>query len=638
MSRGETELLQESSHSETVESVKSNTITAEEEKKAKGHLYSILFSDCLAKIAVLPSLAIGSTPIFFYLVFGNFFNIIADKSMPLDDKWKDLTMCFIYFGFIVIADGILKIVNNLLWYRIGSKLSVRIRQDLFHAMMRSEVSFFDVNPVGGILTLLSEDAQLVQDAFGPAKAQQFSSIGQFLFGIILAYVYSWRFALITTAAIPVMFGGMGIFMPGIKRHSASKFAHVSASMTIAEEAVTGIRTVKTFNREEKDINRFMAEVEAGGRDEVAIVVFLSFGFTILWIVLWGSSIGNLYYGGRQVVDGKIDVGDLFAVFGFTLMGSFGVLNTQGTMQGEQKAIAAGARILKLSRHVPKVPFEGGEIIEDFKGHIEFRSVSFKYPARDVSVLADVSFEVQPGQMAAFVGHSGSGKSTIVQLLERFYDVTSGMILLDGRDIKSLDPRWLHRKIALVAQEPVLFRGTISENIRYGRRDATDAEVAAAAEIANAKKFIEKMTKGYDEPVGNKGGSLSGGQRQRIAIARAVITDPVILITDEATSALDAASEKKVQIALNKVMEHRTAVVVAHRLSTIRNAHTIYVFENGEIKETGTHEELLNMNGVYFHLVQRQLEKGETERGEKNAHVEDHQDRDWDADPELSEST
>jgi ABC-type multidrug transport system fused ATPase/permease subunit len=313
----------------------------------------------------------------------------------------------------------------------------------------------------------------------------------------------------------------------------------------------------------------------------------------------------------QIIDGKITAGDMFSVVGYSFMGAFGFLSITGTFEAEQKAIAAGARIIKLSEHVPKVPFEGGDIIEDFHGHIEFRAVSFKYPTRDVYVLQNVSFEVQPGTIVAVVGHSGSGKSTIVQLLERFYDIDEGQILLDGHEIQTLDPRWLHRKIGLVSQEPVLFEGTIRENICYGHHDATDEEVIAAAEVANAKKFIERMADGYDQMVGGKGNTLSVGQRQRIAIARAVITNPVILITDEATSALDAASEKKVQLALDKLMVNRTAVVVAHRLSTIRNAHQIHVFEDGEIKERGTHEELLKLNGVYFQLIQRQLQK---ERG------------------------
>jgi ABC-type multidrug transport system fused ATPase/permease subunit len=233
-------------------------------------------------------------------------------------------------------------------------------------------------------------------------------------------------------------------------------------------------------------------------------------------------------------------------------------------------------------------------------------VSFKYPTRDAYVLKNVSFVVESGRMVALVGHSGSGKSTCVQLIERFYDVTEGIILLDDRDITTIDPRWLHRKIGLVAQEPVLFQTTIRENILYGNHDATEGQILEAAEIANVKKFVEKFPHGFNELVGEKGTAMSGGQRQRIAIARAVVKDPVILLTDEATSALDAASEKKVQNALNRVMQGRTAVIVAHRLSTIRNADIIYVFDQGEIKEYGKHDDLVQAGGCYFNLVQRQL--------------------------------
>ena len=580
----------------------------EQNSKARGHLYSVMFKDCQAKFAIIPSLLLGAIPILLYLVFGEVINIFADQSVSVDERYNRLWHHCLYFVGIALGAGLFKFLDSLLWIRIGSILSVRIRHELFTNMMHSEVSFFDVNPVGGILTLLSEDAQLVQDAFGSLKGQQISNLSQFLVGIIMAYVYSWRLALIVTATIPVIMLVMGAFMPKVIKLSNDKFAHLSASMTIAEEALASIRTIKTFNREEKEEERFVYEMECETKSAVKIGVLMTTMMSIVMLVLWGTMIGNLYYGARLVVDGKLDIGKLFSVFGFTMFGCFGLLMLQGSMQSEQKAIASGARILALAQHQPTIPFEGGEIIDDFKGHVEFRNVSFKYPTRDVYVIRNVSFEVKPGQMAALVGHSGSGKSTIVQLIERFYDVEEGMILLDGKDIKTLDPRWLHRKMGLVAQEPTLFQCTIADNIKYGARDATMAEVEAAAEIANAKKFICKLSKGFDEMVGEKGSSLSGGQKQRIAIARAVIKDPVILITDEATSALDAASEKKVQLALDKVMENRTAMVIAHRLSTIRQADVIYVFDTGEIKEVGTHESLLALRGVYYNLVQRQLSK------------------------------
>jgi ABC-type multidrug transport system fused ATPase/permease subunit len=274
---------------------------------------------------------------------------------------------------------------------------------------------------------------------------------------------------------------------------------------------------------------------------------------------------------------------------------------------ENNAISGGTRILKLSKYQPLIPFEGGEIIEHFRGEIEFQNVSFRYPSRDIYVLKNVSFKVRPGQIAALVGHSGSGKSTCVQLIERFYDVTDGFILFDGRDIRTLDPRWLHQKIGLVAQDPVLFHTTVRTNIMYGTWNASEEDVIAAAKSANIADFIETLPRKYDEMVGEKGSSLSGGQKQRIVIARAILKDPAILVTDEATSALDAESEKKVQLGLERVMENRTAVIVAHRLSTIRNAHVIYVFDDGEIKEFGTHDELVARKAYYYNLVSRQLE-------------------------------
>jgi ABC-type multidrug transport system fused ATPase/permease subunit len=337
-------------------------------------------------------------------------------------------------------------------------------------------------------------------------------------------------------------------------------------------------------------------------------------FTLVMIIIWGMVLGNLYFGATLVQksvankDNSFLIGDLMSCFGFTMFGTMGLIMLQATLQGEQKAIAAGARIIKLTRHIPALNFEGGIQPDDFKGHIIFKNVTFRYPTRPVDVLKNISFEVQPGACVALVGHSGSGKSTCVQLIERYYDVSDGILLIDGKDIKEYDPRWLHRKIGLVSQEPTLFATTIKENIKYGKTEATDEEIEKAAETANAKKFIDRLEKGYDTMVGEKGVQMSGGQRQRIAIARAVIKNPAILITDEATSALDAGSEKKVQQALDKIMIGRTAVIVAHRLSTIRNAQTIYVFEGGEINEQGTHEELVAKKGVYFKLVPRQLSK------------------------------
>ncbi|XP_063963390.1 ABC transporter B family member 1-like [Lytechinus pictus] len=293
-----------------------------------------------------------------------------------------------------------------------------------------------------------------------------------------------------------------------------------------------------------------------------------------------------------------------------------------------KAVGASERIFMLMDRKPEIPEEGGQEIMDFNGEISLEGVSFTYPSRPESkILQDVSFDVQPGQMVALVGPSGGGKSTIVNLLERFYNPDSGQVKFSGVDLASLDPRWFRQRISLVSQEPVLFACSIRDNIAYGR-NATDDEIYEAAKMANAHDFVTGFEKGYDTLVGERGIMLSGGQKQRLAIARALIMDPTILLLDEATSALDAESEHLVQEAIDRAMVGRTVLVIAHRLSTVKHASQVIVIKKGKIAERGTHDELLNKGGVYKKLVLRQLSTGGQGGGvgmvstEKNGNLED----------------
>jgi ABC-type multidrug transport system fused ATPase/permease subunit len=281
----------------------------------------------------------------------------------------------------------------------------------------------------------------------------------------------------------------------------------------------------------------------------------------------------------------------------------------GTISQESKALESAKRIFDLVDEIPAVPPDGGRIIPEFRGDIELQNVWFKYPTRAAWVMKDVSMKISAGEIIAVVGHSGSGKSTLVQLLLRFYEVTQGRVLLDGVDIRQLDPRWLHQVVGVVQQEPILFAMTVRENVCYGvpeEQYISDDEIYRHLEAAQAKHFVGKLPEGLDTLIGEKGSTLSGGQRQRIAIARTMIREPTVMITDEATSALDAQSERKVQLALDEVMKGRTSIIIAHRLGTIRAAKMIYVFESGELVESGTHEQLVERQGSYFTLVQRQL--------------------------------
>ncbi|KAH0790555.1 ABC transporter family protein [Histomonas meleagridis] len=598
-----------------------DNLSSEEKAHARNKLYGMLFSDWLAWVALIPALGIGVLPSIFiwlgtpaidaitdwqYSIFRNqffpeYYTEVYDPMPLIETQIKKMAI-------VVAVMAVLQFFITMLWTQIGSRVTVRIKTQMFSNMMRSDVKFFDVRPVGDILTLLSEDAESVQLSFGKVKGVQAASLSQGVTGVVFAFVSGWDIALIMLICVPLIAIVLGIIVPSILRNSDDKFHYTSQSMTIAEETLASVRTVRGFNREEYEIGRFAEATKNASKHERNISLILSVFLLFVLCIVVANVLCDFYYGAVKVDNNDLTLGELLSIFVYTVLGALSIVSLQGTMQGEQKAIASGTRIMRVMEYESAINFDGGTKIKNFKGKIEFRNVSFKYPTRDAYVLKNVSFIIEPDQTGALVGHSGSGKSTCVQLLERFYDVTEGQILLDGHDIRTLDPHWLHKKIALVSQEPILFRTTIANNLRYGAKKASQKELDAAVEVANATKILTKLENGYDTIAGDKGTSLSGGQRQRIAIARAVLMKPRILICDEATSALDAKSEKKVQLALDKVMEGCTAVIVAHRLSTIKNADVIYVFDSGEILESGKHEELLQRKGPYYNLVKRQLSK------------------------------
>ncbi|XP_026327715.1 multidrug resistance protein 1-like isoform X2 [Hyposmocoma kahamanoa] len=370
---------------------------------------------------------------------------------------------------------------------------------------------------------------------------------------------------------------------------------------------------------------------------------------ILFFCIFCAYALSLWFGYKLINDvtENYDISTMIAVFFGVLMGSanFGISSTLMEVFGVAKG--AGAQIFYLLDNIPKINpvLNKGEVPDSIEGNIELKNVFFHYPSRsDVPVLKGVNLSVKRGQSVALVGHSGCGKSTIIQLISRYYDAVDGSISIDGRDVKDLSVRWLRSQIGLVGQEPVLFNTTVRENIRYGRDDTSDEDIEAAAKQANAHEFIMKLPKGYDTLVGERGASLSGGQKQRVAIARALVRNPRILLLDEATSALDTSSEAKVQKALDKAQEGRTTVVVAHRLTTIRNVDVIYVFKNGIVIESGNHEELIKLKGHYYDMVMMQTfpepgqMKGEEKAVTRQISVRSETDDDDDDDDEMLDST
>ena len=589
--------------------------TKDEKRKGRSKVYGLIFTDPFALGSLIPSIVTGAVPVITFFFLGNIINSLSLYSHGSESPLGDISIqCLWMLGITVIAT-ICNILSSGLWIKIGARIATKLKHEIFGNIMKYDVAFYDTHSIGGLLTILGEDVAVIQECFGIQKGLQIQSFGQFFIGWLLTLIYSWKVGLILLCAVPVCILIMLAFHPYVEKQADLRFKEMANTITIAEETISAIRTVRGYNREEEDTARFVKRAQDAARYEKNIIIGISVMFFAVMMIVWGIVCGMLYYSSTlvgQKENGKIfDVGRMFSCFGFSMMGCMGIVQLEWTVQAENRAVVASARIIKLTSYVPSINFDGGKKYEDFKGHIQFQNVSFKYPTRSVLALKNVSFEVVPGETVALVGHSGSGKSTCVQLMERYYDVTEGIITIDGYDIKELDPRWLHRKISLVSQEPTLFEGTVRKNVLYGvEEEKSDDEVWAALEIANAKKFVTKFDKQLDQIVGDKGSTVSGGQRQRIAIARAVIKDPVILMTDEATSALDSESEKKVQNALDKILSTRTGVIVAHRLTTIKNAKRIYVFDAGEILEIGNHEELLSKGGVYFNLVKRQLQKSD----------------------------
>ncbi|KAM2541701.1 hypothetical protein TB2_021235 [Malus domestica] len=491
----------------------------------------------------------------------------------------------------------------------GFKLIKRVRSMCFEKVVYMEVSWFDdpEHSSGAIGARLSADAASLRGLLGDALGLLVQNLATAIAGLLIAFVASWRLALIILVLLPLL-GVNGYFhVKFMKGFSADAKKMYEEASQVANDAVGSIRTIASFCAEEKVIELYQKKCEGPIKTGIRQGLISGIGFGLSFFFLFSVYATSFYAGARLVSAGKTTFADVFRVFFALTMTAVGVSQSGSLTTDVSKAKSSAASIFAIIDRKSKIDSsdDSGTTIENMKGEIEFRHVSFKYPTRpDVPIFQDLCLTIRCGKTVALVGESGSGKSTVVSLLQRFYDPDSGHITLDGIEIQKLQLKWLRQQMGLVSQEPVLFNETIRDNIAYGKEgDATEAEIIAAAELANAHKFISSLQQGYDTIVGERGVQLSGGQKQRVAIARAIMKAPKILLLDEATSALDAESERVVQDALDRVMVDRTTVVVAHRLSTIKSADLIAVVKNGVIVEKGTHETLINVeDGIYASLV------------------------------------
>ncbi|KAL0253558.1 hypothetical protein I308_100931 [Cryptococcus tetragattii IND107] len=505
-----------------------------------------------------------------------------------------------------------------IWNVTGELNSKRIREHYLAAVLRQEIAYFDDLGAGEVATRIQTDCHLVQEGTSEKVALVFQYAGTFVCGFVLAFVRSPRLAGALISILPVIMICGGIMMTAMAKFGTAALDHIAKAGSLAEEVIGSIRTVQAFGKEKILGNKFADHIEKSKVIGRKGSIFEGFGLSIMFFAIYAAYALAFYYGGILVSDGDADSGIVINVFMSILIGSFSMAMLAPELAAVTKARGAAAKLFATIDRVPAIDSANKEGLkpDSLHGEISFENVRFHYPSRpSVPILKGFTTTFEAGKTFALVGASGSGKSTVVSLIERFYDPVSGVVKLDGRDIRSLNLNWLRQQIGLVSQEPTLFGTTVRGNVEHGLigskyENASPEEkfelVKKACIDANAHGFIMKLPQGYDTMVGERGMLLSGGQKQRVAIARAIVSDPRILLLDEATSALDTQSEGIVQDALDKASRGRTTITIAHRLSTIRDADRIYVMGAGEVIEQGSHNELLNNeNGPYAQLVNNQ---------------------------------
>ncbi|WP_193346823.1 ABC transporter ATP-binding protein [Corallococcus soli] len=508
---------------------------------------------------------------------------------------------------VFLVQGVAIALRAYLFNVSGERVVMRLRRDFFSSLMSQEVAFFDNHRTGELTSRLSSDTTVLQNTVSTNISMVLRNAVQAMGGIALLFYTSASLTFLMLAVVPLVAVGSVFYGRRVRLMSREVQDALAKAGEVAEESLSSLRTVRSFAAEPAEVTRYGDTVHhafvVARRRSLQTSIFIG-GVTSAGYI---AAVAVFWYGGRLVVEQQLTVGALTSFLIYTMLVAMSLGALADLWADFMRASGAAERVFELMDRTPVIPIAQGERPATVEGRVDFQDVRFSYPSRpDVQVLQGIDLTLHAGEVVAVVGSSGAGKSTLAALLSRFYDPQQGRLLLDGRALDTLDPSWLRRHVGMVAQEPLLFSCSIGDNIRYGRPDATDAQVEAAAKAAHAHDFISRFPEGYQTAVGERGVQLSGGQKQRVAIARAVLKDPRILVLDEATSALDSESEHLVKDALEKLMQGRTTLIIAHRLSTVANAHRVLVLEAGRVVQSGTHASLMSQEGLYRRLVEHQV--------------------------------